>query len=145
MRTRYPISMSRFRCVRLEPFTFLHTHHQCYQDLLLSGKAENRDRARDVLASVLTRGRGEYIFRIGSFPPHASLFAYEPITANDAHGTPRTAQELCSLHEGITNIVDEVGGKVGFTILLAHFFSDRIFRYQYYMSRQLPLCELLCF
>ncbi|CAL1707577.1 unnamed protein product [Somion occarium] len=82
------------------------------QDLLLSGKAENRDRARDVLASVLTRGRGEYIFRIGSFPPHASLFAYEPITANDAHGTPRTAQELCSLHEGITNIVDEVGGKV---------------------------------
>lgn len=79
----------------------------------MSGKPEDRDRARHLLTSVLTRGWGEYIFRIGSFPPHASLFTGEPFEGEKGvHGIPRTAEELNSIRNALLEIVDEFGGKV---------------------------------
>ncbi|KAK7687077.1 hypothetical protein QCA50_009577 [Cerrena zonata] len=82
------------------------------QTLLLSGKPEDRDRARHLLTSVLTRGWGEYIFRIGSFPPHASLFLGEPSEeGKGVYGIPRTIEELNSIRNTVTEIVDELGGK----------------------------------
>lgn len=81
--------------------------------LLLSGKPEDRDRARHLLTSVLTRGRGEYIFRIGSFPPHASLFLGElSEEGQGVYGLPRTIEDLDSIRNTVTEIVDELGGKV---------------------------------
>ncbi|TCD71239.1 hypothetical protein EIP91_011717 [Steccherinum ochraceum] len=82
------------------------------QGLLLSDTPTNHDRARDLIASILTQGRGEHIFRIGARPQHAKLFSGEPIVEGDnAGGTIRTVEEIDTLKEKITEIVDEVGGK----------------------------------
>ena len=79
----------------------------------MSDKAEDRDRARHLLTSVLTRGWGEYIFRIGSFPPQASIFLDEPLDGDTGvHGIPRTTEEITSIRTILTEIVDELGGKV---------------------------------
>ncbi|KAH8107926.1 P-loop containing nucleoside triphosphate hydrolase protein [Cristinia sonorae] len=91
------------------------------QTCLLSGTQTNHDRARDMVASILTRGRGEHIFRIGARPLHTKLFSGEEITAGDKDGgISRTVEELDILRERITEIVDEVGGKT--TVL----FEERI-------------------
>ncbi|PSR74612.1 hypothetical protein PHLCEN_2v9678 [Hermanssonia centrifuga] len=83
------------------------------ETLLLSPDPPDRDRARDTLASLLTRRRGEYIFRIGSRPLNAKLFAGEVITASDGtHGIPRTLEEIETLCSRIDEVVDEFGGKV---------------------------------
>ncbi|KAI0081229.1 P-loop containing nucleoside triphosphate hydrolase protein [Panus rudis PR-1116 ss-1] len=83
------------------------------QTQLLLRTVNGRERARDLLAAVLTRGRGEYIMRIGALPPHAKIFAGEPVSPGDIQrGAPRTADEVKLLHEELTQIVDEIGGKV---------------------------------
>ncbi|OBZ68219.1 GTP-binding protein 1 [Grifola frondosa] len=82
------------------------------QTLLLSRIQSNIDRARDIIASLLTRYRGEYIFRIGAHPLHAKLFTGQPVTDNDVwNGPARTPEELQNLIEETTKVVDEVGGK----------------------------------
>lgn len=85
----------------------------CVKKLLLSGVRTNHDRARDYIAFLLTRGRGEFIFRIGARPQHVKLFTGDTITAADsAGGTVRTAEELDVLKAAINEVVDEIGGKV---------------------------------
>ncbi|KAI0949408.1 hypothetical protein AcW1_009035 [Taiwanofungus camphoratus] len=82
------------------------------QALLLSQTPSNHDRARDIIASLLTRHRGEYVFRIGAHPPHSRLFTGEPVIASDGwRGVARTEAELDALQQEIAQVVDEVGGK----------------------------------
>ncbi|KAH9949572.1 P-loop containing nucleoside triphosphate hydrolase protein [Amylocystis lapponica] len=82
------------------------------QTLLLSETPSNRDRARDLVAALLTRHRGEYVFRIGAQPPHAKLFVGESAVNSEGwRGTVRTESELDALRQGVIQVVDEVGGK----------------------------------
>ncbi len=83
------------------------------KSLLLSRLPENLETARNLIASLLTRNYGEYVFRIGTHPPGAKLFAGQPATDEDAwQGAPRTAEELDIIAQETTTVVDEVGGKV---------------------------------
>ncbi|PCH43758.1 GTP-binding protein 1 [Wolfiporia cocos MD-104 SS10] len=82
------------------------------QTLLLSQTPTDFDRVRDMLASLLTRHRGEYILRIGAHPPHATLFSGEAFAESDQwRGTARTVQELQTLQDEVNRAVDELGGK----------------------------------
>ncbi|TBU49478.1 P-loop containing nucleoside triphosphate hydrolase protein [Dichomitus squalens] len=82
------------------------------QTLLLSRIPENIDTARNLIASLLTRNFGEYVFRIGAHPPNPRLFAGQPATEEASwQGTRRTAEELDVIIEETTTVVDEVGGK----------------------------------
>jgi hypothetical protein len=84
-----------------------------WKTLLLSGRAPVHDRARDLIASLLTHHRGEYIFRIGSQPPHAELYAGAALEGSEGWtGVSRTEQEVEKLCQEITATVEEVGGKV---------------------------------
>ncbi|KAI0645734.1 GTP-binding protein 1 [Trametes meyenii] len=81
--------------------------------LLLSRLPENFEKARNLIASLLTRNRGEYVFRIGAHPPEAKLFAGQTPNEEDVwQGTPRTVDELTTIIEGTKAAVDELGGKV---------------------------------
>lgn len=81
--------------------------------LLLSGRGPVYDRARDLIASLLTRHRGEYIFRIGSRPPHTELYSGAALEGDEGWtGISRTEEEIDILCQGITATVEEVGGKV---------------------------------
>ncbi|CDO72535.1 hypothetical protein BN946_scf184983.g18 [Trametes cinnabarina] len=83
------------------------------QPLLLSRLPENLEKARNLIASLLTRNRGEHIFRIGAQPPAAKLFLGEPAgDESEWHGTPRTAEELEIIIAEAKAAVDELGGKV---------------------------------
>ncbi|KJA19920.1 hypothetical protein HYPSUDRAFT_43812 [Hypholoma sublateritium FD-334 SS-4] len=81
--------------------------------LLLSSTPTDYDLARDQIAALLTQNSGEYVFRIGQEPSHTELFAGE---LNDDtiewSGTPRSVEEIDKLHEQISKVVEEVGGKV---------------------------------
>jgi hypothetical protein len=83
-----------------------------YKTLLLSSDLLDHDTARDLVASVLTRHKGEYVFRIGSQPPLAKLISGESIDGPGWTGTPRTKHELEKLRNHLTNTVEELGGKV---------------------------------
>lgn len=66
-----------------------------------------------MIASALTRYRGEVVFKIGSRPAHDKLFSGEPIAVDSgAKGTPRSVEEVELLCQGLADIVDEIGGKV---------------------------------
>lgn len=73
----------------------------------------DRDAARDMIASLITQNHGEYVLRIGSQPPHAELFAGGLTDESDGwSGTARNVDEIEKLRQSITDIVEEVGGKV---------------------------------
>ncbi|TFK54207.1 GTP-binding protein 1 [Heliocybe sulcata] len=83
------------------------------QTQLLSGAEPDHDRAKDALAQLLTRARGECVFRIGSRPPNIKLFAGEPLDGESGwSGVSRTLQEVEKLCKDVTACVEEVGGKV---------------------------------
>ncbi|KAI5123663.1 hypothetical protein M0805_001692 [Coniferiporia weirii] len=83
------------------------------ETLLLSGTDADHERARDILAGLLTSHRGEYILRFGALPPHTSLFSGNASTSADGWlGTPRTENELQQLCGEVSRLVEEVGGKV---------------------------------
>ncbi|PIL36211.1 hypothetical protein GSI_01872 [Ganoderma sinense ZZ0214-1] len=82
------------------------------QTLLLSRIPENVEKARNLIASLLTRNFGEYVFRIGVHPPTARVYAGQSATKEDTWlGTRRTAEELDVIIQETTTLVDEVGGK----------------------------------
>ncbi|KAI0374003.1 GTP-binding protein 1 [Pilatotrama ljubarskyi] len=82
------------------------------QPLLLSRVPEKLEQARNLLASLLTRNRGEYVFRIGAHPPGTKLFAGQAANDEDGwQGTPRTVAELDTIIEETKVAVDELGGK----------------------------------
>ena len=83
------------------------------QRLLLSKYAADHDKARDMIAAMLTQHHGEYVFRLGARPSTARLFTGESIAEADGWtGVPRNDQEIDTLCQMITRTVDEVGGKV---------------------------------
>ncbi|KAL4264730.1 hypothetical protein AB1N83_005065, partial [Pleurotus pulmonarius] len=45
------------------------------QSLLLTKALNDRDKARDNLAALITQNHGEYVLRIGSRPPSVNMFA----------------------------------------------------------------------
>lgn len=74
---------------------------------------QQTDQARDLVAALLTRCRGEYVFRIGSRPQHDRLFVGEAVTAQDGKlGTTRSLDDLETLCVRLAAAVDELGGKV---------------------------------
>ncbi|KAI0344845.1 P-loop containing nucleoside triphosphate hydrolase protein [Trametopsis cervina] len=78
-------------------------------NLLLSNKL---DEAQDRIAGLLTRNRGEYIFRIGSRPQHERLFAGQDIaTVDGIIGVTRSAEDMQTLSERLAEVVHEVGGQ----------------------------------
>ncbi|EGN99837.1 hypothetical protein SERLA73DRAFT_180069 [Serpula lacrymans var. lacrymans S7.3] len=79
-------------------------------DLLHS---QQHKKARDMISSLLTQHRGEYIFRIGARPPYSKLFAGEPVEdAGDWTGISRNESEVISLQADLKKIVEDVGGQV---------------------------------
>ncbi|KAK7472562.1 hypothetical protein VKT23_000677 [Stygiomarasmius scandens] len=80
--------------------------------LLASKTPTDHDVARDMIAALITRHHGEYVFRIGAQPARSKLFAGE--LTDDCEGwigSERTTEELDQLRQVITSTVDEVGGK----------------------------------
>lgn len=85
----------------------------CIKALLLSENDKEKERARDILAGLLTNHKGEYILRLGARPHHSQLFAGDASTSSDGWiGTPRTEDELQKLCGEVSRLVEEVGGKV---------------------------------
>ncbi|KAH7929879.1 P-loop containing nucleoside triphosphate hydrolase protein [Leucogyrophana mollusca] len=78
---------------------------------LLSSR--NDEPARNAIASLMTRHKGEYIFRIGVRPPHSALFTGEPLDEDTRNwaGVPRTDEEVTSLRIEVAKALEEVGGK----------------------------------
>lgn len=77
---------------------------------------------------LMTRHRGEYIFRIGSHPPHTVLFTGDLSDSEGWSGISRTEQEVESLLQMITVIAEEAGGKVH---SLSKAFMSRVRRLTY--------------
>lgn len=74
-----------------------------------------------MIAGLITQHRGEYVFRLGLQPPHAKLYAGEDLTEDEGWtGISRTELEIDTLRNGVTTIVEEVGGKVRFSIILGN-------------------------
>jgi hypothetical protein len=74
------------------------------------------EKAKDLISGLLTRNRGEYIFRLGQRPPNSVLFnpqsKEQPIKTDEWLGFARTTDEIDMLRKELTNLVEEVGGKV---------------------------------
>lgn len=76
-------------------------------DFLLSGDYES---ARDSLASLLTRWKGECIFRIGARPPVSTLFSGEPIdNASGWTGTSLGEDHIGKAILGVEKVVVDIG------------------------------------
>ena len=74
---------------------------------------ESNTQARDLIAILLTRQGGEYLLRLGARPPRAPLFAHEDIDNADGWaGEERTEAEIDIMLAHLSQLVDEVGGKV---------------------------------
>jgi hypothetical protein len=67
-----------------------------------------------MLAAMLTKHRGECIFRLGMRPINPRLFGTQLVPdGTDAWvGTPRTTDELDVLKTELKKVVEEIGGKV---------------------------------
>ncbi|KAF7315749.1 hypothetical protein MIND_00090800 [Mycena indigotica] len=85
---------------------------ETFLQALLSPAPSDHDRARDLVASLITQNFGEYVFRIGLRPPQAKLFT-EELSDDDTGwtGVARTEAEVKTITEKITTVVEEVGGK----------------------------------
>lgn len=70
------------------------------------------------MAALLTQSNGEYVLRLGQHPSHEELFVGNLSDESPRwSGTPRSIEEIDTLHGNITKIVEEVGGKVLSNIL----------------------------
>jgi GTPase len=82
-------------------------------NLLLSGATDQHERARDMIASLLTRNRGEYVFRLGERPTNEHLFALaSKVPETQFTGVARTTNELARLRKEMSVAAEEVGGKL---------------------------------
>ena len=83
------------------------------QKLLLSSETDGDvGKAHDLMASLLTRHRGEYVFRIGALPPLSQLISGEPIEDASWVGVTRTQVEIDKIYEMTVKVVEQMGGKV---------------------------------
>lgn len=70
------------------------------------------DEARNLIASLVTRRRGEFICHLGLRPPSDTLYANTPLDITDTHnwiGSAISAIELTTIRETITKLAEEVG------------------------------------
>ncbi|KAI0329403.1 P-loop containing nucleoside triphosphate hydrolase protein [Cubamyces sp. BRFM 1775] len=82
------------------------------QTLLLSRLPENLEKARNLIASLLTRNRGEYVFRLGAHPSATKLFAGQVSNEKEEwQGAPCNVEELDIIVQEAQAAVDELGGK----------------------------------
>lgn len=101
--------------VRAHRSSYFPSHNQLIplQTLLLSSKTEEDvGKAHDLIASLLTRHRGEYVFRIGVLPPLSQLVSGEPIEDTGWIGATREQAEVDKLHDMTVKVVEQMGGKV---------------------------------
>jgi hypothetical protein len=83
------------------------------KQLLLSNTQADHDKARDMIAGLITGNHGEYVFRIGAHPPRAKLFSGGLLDDSVPWiGTSRPPQEIDTLRDAVVRTVEEVGGKV---------------------------------
>lgn len=68
--------------------------------------------AHDLIASLLTRHRGEYVFRIGALPPLSRLISGEPTEDTEWVGVAREQAETDKIHNMTVKVVEQMGGKV---------------------------------
>ncbi|KAH9935288.1 GTP-binding protein 1 [Fomitopsis serialis] len=83
------------------------------QSLLLSASPADHDKAREIVASSLTRRKGEYILRLGVHPPHSKLFSKQSGSLEDSdgwRGSALTAEELDTLQREVKEILTDIGG-----------------------------------
>jgi len=64
------------------------------------------------VASLLTRHRGEYVFRIGTLPQLSKLVSGEPIEDTGWIGATRTQADVDKIHEMTVKVVEQMGGKI---------------------------------
>jgi hypothetical protein len=70
-------------------------------------------RARDSIATLLTRQGGEYLFRLGARPPTTPLLSGEDLDKADGWtGDRRTEVEVDAMIARLCQLVEDVGGKV---------------------------------
>lgn len=118
--------------VRHKPVYIIASTLTLVKTALLSRTPAGHDRARDSIASLITRNHGEYVLRIGSHPPQSQLFNDLEEINDDADGwsgIERSIEDLDFLKEEITQTVEEVGGKVWF-ILSIWWISLNAFQYR---------------
>lgn len=69
--------------------------------------------ARDLLSSVLTRGRGEILLRLGSHPARYSLFKNAPLDGVEGHREGElNQQQLNDAVHRLNAIAEEIGAVV---------------------------------
>ena len=69
-------------------------------------------KAHDLIASLLTRHRGEYVFRIGALPPLSQLISGESTEDTGWIGVTRTQAEIDKIHVMTAKVVEQMGGKI---------------------------------
>ena len=90
--------------------------------MIISSITKDYDHSLKLLSELLTRYRGEYIFRIGAHLPHSVLFSESTSAslstsdqANEWTGVPKTSEEIDILCVTLTKAVEDIGGRVYFT------------------------------
>lgn len=82
------------------------------QGLLLLQPTDH-DRIQDFVSTLLTRYKGEYVFRIGARPAHDKLFSGAQDDSDGAwHGSSVSEEQLDTARTVLIQAVEEVGGKV---------------------------------
>ena len=92
--------------------------HPCFQALLLAGEPSHRQ-VTDLVASIVTRRRGECLVRFGLHPPHELLYASSGLLAepsvegsNGWTGERLTEERLKTAVSLLANLMDGIGAKV---------------------------------
>ncbi|KAI0049854.1 P-loop containing nucleoside triphosphate hydrolase protein [Auriscalpium vulgare] len=85
---------------------------QAIKDKLLPGAAHDPEEAKNLLAMLLTRRKGELIFRIGARPPRTQLFQNAPLDDAEGWAGPAQTEEQVEVLVGaLTQTVEDIGGK----------------------------------
>ena len=94
---------------------------------MVSSAETDHSLARDILATQLTRTRGEFILRLGTHPAHSKLFdlsAHAPKgtefkeSEDKEMGEPLTAEELTKVIQTLKSVAEELGAKVSLVVNL---------------------------
>ncbi|KAI0063582.1 GTP-binding protein 1 [Artomyces pyxidatus] len=99
--------------VKQDPAPNVPDVEQTIQTLFLSSTDGEYEQGKDLIATLLTRGRGELLLRLGAQPPRDILFSNDSIDDADGWiGVERTEDQVESLRANITRAVEDLGGKV---------------------------------
>ena len=84
------------------------------QILLLTDAEDQFNKAKDLLALLLTRRRGEFLMRIGAQPPRDVLLSNKDLSGTGGwEGMERTEEEITRIKVSLRRATEELGGKVG--------------------------------